>query len=100
MRNLLITAFVLMVMLLPTSCGFVTPAMVTDTYDIVKEVVFTQDSIEVTIKEKEIYFELQEYQDIDTTLNDGTKIWVHFDRAKNTYLISVFEPSAKLKIKK
>lgn len=101
MKKFVITLIaVLGVILLPTSCGFVTPEMVSDTYRVVKDVVFTQDSIEVTLKEKEVYFEFKVGQEIDTVLSDGTGVWVHYDKARQTYHVSIFEPSTKIKIKK
>ena len=85
---------------LTPSCSFITSEMVSDTYRIVKDVVFTQDSIEVVLREKEVYFQFQVGQEIDTVLSDGTGVWVHFDKARKTYHVSMFEPSTKIKIKR
>lgn len=74
--------------------------MIEDAYRIVKKVVFTSDSVEIHLKEKEIYFEFEIGQELDTTLEDKTEVWLRFDKARNKYLISIFEPSTQFKIKK
>jgi len=96
------TIITLLFIALAQSCSlsFIKSEMLEDAYRIVKKVIFTKDSVEIHLKEKEIYFEFEVGQEIDTTLEDKTGVWLKFDKARNRYMVSIFEPSTQFKIKK
>jgi len=75
MKKIILTIIITFGVFILSSCSFVSSEMIEDAYRVVKRVVFTVDSVEIHLKEKEVYFEFTIGQEIDTTLSDGTGVW-------------------------
>lgn len=100
MKKIILTIIITIGIFFISSCSFVSSEMIEDAYRVVKKVVFTPDSVEIHLKEKEVYFEFTIGQEIDTTLSDGTGVWLKLDKARNKYMVSITEPSTQFRIEK